>query len=98
MANPTGKGGPKKGEVRNPNGRPKTGHAITDIIRKLGEKNAKGCKDKTQREKLLESIYKIATEDKEKWACEFIANYDQGRPVQTVDVTERILDEVVEIG
>ena len=82
----------KKGVCPNPNGRPKSGHAITDIIRALGAKNAKGCKSKTQRMKLLENIYKLATEDNEKWACEFIANYDQGRPVQTVDISETTLE------
>jgi len=100
IPNPEGIGGFKPGVSGNPNGRPKSGHAITDIIRQLGAKNAKGCKSKTQREKLLENIYKLATEDNEKWACEFIANYDQGRPVQTVDITDTNLEPIkgIDVG
>ena len=80
----------KKGTSGNPNGRPKSGHAISDIIRKLGDKDG-------QREEVLQIVYDKA-KDGDLKAIEFIANYDQGRPVQTVDVIERDPDDVIEIG
>ncbi len=36
MANPNGKGGPKAGEVRNPNGRPPKEKSLTHLIRQGG--------------------------------------------------------------
>lgn len=88
--NPTGKGGFKPGVSGNPKGRPKSGHAITDIIRKLGD-------EKEQREKMLTNVYKLAVAG-EKWAVEFIANYDQGKPKQTIETIERDPAEIIEIG
>lgn len=79
-----------KGNNANPKGRPKSGHAITDIIRNLGD-------DKGRREKMLANVYAIA-ETGEKWAVEFIANYDQGKPKQTIETIERDPAEIIEIG
>ena len=90
IPNPTGKGGFKKGQSGNPKGRPRTGHAITDIVRELGN-------DRDRRLKMLRTIYTLA-ESGEKWACEFIANYDQGRPKQTIETIERDPAEIIEIG
>ena len=78
-----------KGNIANPHGRPKSGHAITDILRQLGD-------TKEQRTKMLSIVYAKALEGDMK-AIEFIANYDQGRPVQTVDYTENKLESVIGI-
>lgn len=63
----------KKGDPSpNPKGR---ANAITDIVRRLGN-------DKDNRLTMLERVYVLALSG-EKWAVEFIAGYDQGKPVQT---------------
>ena len=80
----------KPGQSGNPKGRPRSGHAITDIVRKLGD-------TKGQREKMLEMVYTQAMAG-EKWACEFIASYDQGKPKQTIETIERDPAEIIEIG
>ena len=88
-SNRDSKGKFKPGNNANPKGRPKSGHAITDIIRELGD-------EKDRRRRVLSNIYSLA-EAGEKWACEFVAGYDQGRPVQTVDYIENKLEPVIGI-
>ena len=62
----------KPGEVRNPNGRR---NAISDAIRKLGDLD-------NNREELMKTVYALAKAGDMR-AIEFIAGYDQGKPIQT---------------
>lgn len=62
----------KPGESPNPNGRR---NAISDVIRKLGDKD-------NNREDLMKTVYALAKSGDMR-AIEFIAGYDQGKPVQT---------------
>ena len=74
----------KKGISGNPNGRPKKGFAIADILNAKGDEvNNDGS---TQREKMLENVYKLATKSRpEKWAVEFISDRTEGRALERVE-------------
>jgi hypothetical protein len=76
----------KPGQSGNPNGRPKKGNAITDIIRELGDQ-------KDRRRKILEKAY-IMAEEGDKWAIKFIAEYDQGKPIQTTYTIEEKMEPI----
>jgi len=84
----------EKGKSGNPEGRPKRGHAIADILNELGSAKAG---NKTRREQMLANVYKLAQEG-EKWAVEFIADRTEGKPTQTNINIEQEKAEVVEIG
>jgi len=43
--NPTGKGGPKKGEVRNPVGRPRAGESFAELWLKHSKYAKDGCRE-----------------------------------------------------
>jgi len=73
----------KPGESGNPNGRR---NAITDTIRKLADRN-------NNREKILENVIQLALQG-EQWAVKFMAEYDQGKPVQTVHTIEEKMEPI----
>ena len=78
----------KKGEPgRNPNGRPKKTHAISDILNKIGDK--KYNQDSTYREAMLLQAYKLAIAG-DAAARNFIADRTEGKAI------ERILQEQVD--
>ena len=74
----------KPGQSGNPNGRPKKGLAIADILNaKSNEIDA--VTGLTMREKMLNKVYDLATQDKpERWAVEFIADRTEGKSVERI--------------
>jgi len=79
----------KKGKSGNPNGRPKKGLAIAERIREA-----------LTDEDWLEIIAKATEQAKagDKAARDFLLDRTEGKPHQSVDITEHAPDEVVEIG
>jgi len=79
----------KKGQSGNPKGRPKKGSAIAERIREA-----------LTEEDWLEIIAKATEQAKagDKSARDFLLDRTEGKPNQKIDITEREIDEVVEIG
>ena len=93
--NKSGKGGFQDNpENINKNGRGIGSVSIPDMLRRIG-KEKEGELDNF--EIALRKVYELAKSGT-RWAVEFIANYTTGRPVQTIIMPERQLDEIVEIG
>lgn len=79
----------------NRNGRPPKGLAIADLLR-AESLELDPDTGKPKREALVQVIYEKALKG-ERWACEFIADRTEGKPIQTTITHERDPDEVVEI-
>jgi len=79
----------------NRSGRPPKDLAIADLLR-AESLEIDPDTGKTKREALVKLIYDKALKG-ERWACEFIADRTEGKPIQTTITQERELDEVVEI-
>jgi len=96
----------KKGEVRNPKGRPKKDKCIPDILRMVGEEELP--------EKLLEQVKKFYPDKKkmshieaiqrlvyihaikgEGWAFNYIADRTEGKPKQSIDIKERTVEVII---
>ena len=79
----------KKGQSGNPNGRPKKGLAIADILNaKSKEADESG---ETMKEKMLRKVYALATGPRpERWAVEFIADRTEGKALERIDQTTRL--------
>ncbi len=73
----------KPGQSGNPNGRR---NAITDTIRRLADKN-------NNREKILDKVIELALNG-EPWAIKFMAEYDQGKPIQTTYTIEEKMEPI----
>ncbi len=86
----------KKGQSGNPKGRPKGSSSLKDILRRIGIEELEGT-DMTKDEAIMRKVYKLAFEG-QPWAVQFIADRKEGKPHQSVDITEHAPDEVVEIG
>jgi hypothetical protein len=86
----------KKGESGNPNGRPKKGTAIADILNARGDEvDDDGL---TNRETMLHKVYDKAVKHTDRWAVQFIADRTEGKAVERkVDVTEEWKDIAREI-
>ena len=82
----------KKGQSGNPNGRPKKGLAIADILNaSLDVVDG----EKTKRELILDKVVALAIEG-EQWAIHFIADRTEGRSVERIR-KEDVKDEVIVI-
>ena len=83
----------KKGEVRNPGGRPKKALCIPDILNKIGEEKVPdvylkviqklypGIKNITHREALQRLAYHYAFKG-QSWAFNYIAERTEGKPIE----------------
>jgi len=71
-----------KGNVANPNGRPKRGNTIADILRKIGDEPSTQKPELTNQQLMLEKVYGLAIVG-EQWAVNFVADRTVGKPVQT---------------
>tara|TARA_R110002110_G_scaffold28708_4_gene103646 strand:+ start:334 stop:660 length:327 start_codon:yes stop_codon:yes gene_type:complete len=79
----------KKGVSGNPNGRPKKGFAIADILN--AKSNAADESGETMKEKMLRKVYALATGPRpERWAVEFIADRTEGKALERIDQTTRL--------
>ena len=74
----------KQGKSGNPNGRPRKGLAISDILNELGDKEI--SEDQTQREAILSKVYDQAMSG-DLNATKFIADRTEGTSVQRMAVT-----------
>lgn len=88
------KGSIKKGEVRNPHGRPPVGKAIADLVRARLKEMPKGQK-KTYGELLVDlwimHAFQRAQEGNSQltaYAWRMLAEYDSGRPAQRIEGAE----------
>ena len=92
--NRNGDGTFKKGESGNPNGRPKKGLAISDILETIGARSH--SKDKTMKERVLEVVYDSALEGDLNCA-KFIADRTEGTALQKMSVTTNEPVQVLKI-
>jgi hypothetical protein len=88
MANPRPSNPIKKGETRNPNGRPKSGNSITEIAKQFLEQIPEG-QEKTYKEIFFEKVYKKAVIEGDIAALKLVWNYVDGMPSQPVDITSK---------
>lgn len=72
----------KKGQSGNPNGRPKKGSAIADILNKIGDEEHK--KNITKREALLKKTYELAIKG-DAAARNFIADRTEGKAIERIE-------------
>jgi len=84
----------KKGQSGNPNGRPKKGFAIADILDSIGDRSFSG--DKTMKEKVLEVVYDNAL-DGDLNSAKFIADRTEGTALQKMSVTTNEPVQVLKI-
>ncbi len=80
----------------NRKGRPPKDQAISDLLRAESLEIDPGT-GKPKREALVRVIYDRALNG-ERWACEFIVDRTEGKPIQTTTVTYHDPDEVIVIG
>lgn len=71
MSNPTGIGGAKPGEIRNPKGRAKKGHTLTDLIEK-----------KLPKAEFVKVLINMAVKDKNQYAIKEILERIDGKVVE----------------
>jgi|TARA_Y100000296_G_scaffold19343_1_gene23067 hypothetical protein len=85
----------KKGESGNPNGRPKKGTAIADILNAKGnELNENGL---TNKEIMLNKVYEKALNHSDRWSVQFICDRTEGRAIERrVDVSDEWKEVVKE--
>lgn len=76
---PDGTFGP--GNVANPNGRPKKGMTLTDLMRDFLETTPTG-QQLSYKDAFIRKVYKLAMEDGSESAIRLIWNYIDGMPVQ----------------
>lgn len=75
-------------------GRPQGSRSIPDLLRKIAEEE--GTKGgMTKIEVVLRQVFKYALEGKS-WAVEFIANRTEGRPHQTLGISD-VTDEPIKV-
>jgi hypothetical protein len=84
----------KKGQSGNPNGRPKRGHSMAEILNELLD--AEKAPGLSRRRALMQQVVELA-ETGERWAVEWVANRAEGTPVATVRTQEIDKDEVIDI-
>ena len=86
----------KKGESGNPNGRPKKGTAIADILNARGDEvDDDGL---TNRETMLHKVYDKAVKHTDRWAVQFIADRTEGKAIErNVDVSDEWKELVTEL-
>jgi hypothetical protein len=77
----------KKGEVRNPWGRPKKGESLTELMKAFLE-GVPPDKKKTYKQLFIMKVYKKAM-DGDIAAIKMIWNYVDGMPQQKMDVTSQ---------
>jgi hypothetical protein len=86
----------KKNDINiNRNGRPPKELAITDLLRSESLEIDPDT-GKPKREAMVRVIYDKALKG-ERWACEFIVDRTEGKPIQATIIADREFDEVVEI-
>jgi hypothetical protein len=71
-----------KGKSGNPNGRPKRGTGLTDILREVAEQSTDGVANKNA---LAKRIWTEALKG-EQWACTLIFNRVEGLPVARTEI------------
>ena len=77
----------KKGQIANPNGRPKGSFSITEKIKKELEKCPDGKDKKTYLELLVRKILKKAIVEGDQAMIKSIWNYIDGMPKESMDLT-----------
>lgn len=101
--NKTGIGGIKKGEVRNPHGRPRSGKSFADIMRKVIDRQTAVKKDKDGniiktvkgKEVVAEAILSIAMDKNNNASVRLTAfntalDRAYGKPLQPVDMSANV--------
>ena len=84
----------KKGESGNPNGRPKKGTAIADILNARGDEvDDDGL---TNREIMLHKVYDKAVKHTDRWAVQFIADRTEGKAIERSVVSDEWKEVVKE--
>lgn len=84
----------KKGQSGNPNGRPKKGQALTEILAELG--NLEGAEGKTRAELLAEALWQKALEG-DLVAIKYIYDRIDGTPKTTVGINEGLVPKLITI-
>lgn len=75
----------KPGETRNPNGRPKKGETLTDVMRKFLSEAPPGQK-LTYKEMFVQKSYQLAMKGDATFG-KLVWNYMEGMPKQQTDIT-----------
>ena len=78
----------KKGQINNPNGRPKKEHSLTDLLKEALEQphNDTG---KTKKQVVIETLYRIATEKEDVVMLKYLFDRIDGKPLQTIEANVR---------
>lgn len=72
----------KPGQSGNPKGRPKRGETYRDILHEFFAADDDG---KTRKQRLIESMYRKATEDGDVPAAKLLLSYAEGLPAQRIE-------------
>jgi hypothetical protein len=80
----------KPGQSGNPNGRPKKGMAITDLLKELLDTTVG---ERTKRELIMDNVIEMAL-NKDRWAIEYLTDRTEGKALERIE--QKIeMDEVV---
>ena len=84
----------KKGEIRNPYGRPKKNESITELVKKFLRSKPKGQK-RTYKEMFVERVTALALKG-DLTAIKLIWNYLDGMPQQTITNNIKTKNSILE--
>jgi hypothetical protein len=88
MANHTGKGTIKPGEVRNPKGRPPSGDSLAEMVRMIGDEFQDRKTKKSRMELVIRKAWEQAERGDDK-ARQFLADRGWGKVPQSVELDWR---------
>jgi hypothetical protein len=74
---------PEKGEVRNPHGRPKKGHTITDLLNEYLESTTFGENQITGKQVLVQKVFQLAVQG-DLAALKYCIDRIDGTPIQAI--------------
>jgi hypothetical protein len=79
-----------RGQSGNPGGRPKKGKSLTEALQKA--MNRKTAEGKKNYDALADTLVKLAIEDKNITAIKYIMDRVDGRPKETIEMTDGAID------
>jgi len=75
----------KKGEINNPNGRPKGSFSLTELLKRKLQEVPPGIDKRTYAEQLIDSMFHKGLKERDHASQKLIMNYVEGLPKQSIE-------------